>query len=229
MAKKNILVICAQPEELDGVFYQQEKKVHSDGIYLLEGENFNAYVTIGGIGKTAIAFRLGQLLSQLSVDLIINTGVAGSLSSEVKPFEIFVSEKAAYYDVDVRAFGYALGQMCGQPLYYPADKKALKAALSLFDNRIHAGLVLSGDNFISKENLPSFIYTAFDHPMAIDMESAAVAQVSNIAHVPYLVIRAISDTPSDEDNNKDTYNNRLDEACAEAGKITYKIMNEYSK
>ena len=229
MDKKKILVICAQKEEFDGIFFEREKKIYQEDIYYLEEDNFIAYVATCGIGKTAIAYHLGRLLSVLKVDLIINTGVAGSLSKEVTPFDTFVSTRAAYYDVDVRAFGYQLGQMCGQPLYFEADPKALRAAINVAGDKIKTGLILSGDNFITGKNIPSYLYTDFENPCAIDMESAAVAQVANMAHIPFLIIRSISDDPNSESNNQDTYDNRLEDTCISAGRMTYHIIQEYSK
>lgn len=226
MEKKSFLVICAQPEETDGFFYQREKKLLSDNLFLLEEETFKAYVSTGGIGKAAIAFSLGKLLSEIKIDFIINTGVAGSLDKDMKPCETFVSEKCAYYDVDVTAFGYQYGQMCGQPLYYLADEKAVKIARQIGNDQVKTGLILSGDKFITSTNMPKEIYSKFDQPLAIDMESAAVAQCANMASIPFLIIRTISDDPNKEIENQDTYTQRLNETCRYAGDITYQIIKK---
>ena len=118
--------------------------------------------------------------------------------------------------------------MAQMPLYYECDKRAVDYALSLNEKNIKTGLVVSGDVFVTKANLRSDIYEDFDNPVACDMESAAVGQVAYIAKKPYIIIRTISDDPANE-SNKDTYEERLNDASKEAGKFCYRLIEELTE
>ena len=69
--------------EIDGIFLHCKPKDMGNNLYLIEGENFQAYVMKSGIGKVAMAYKLGSFLNDFQVDEIINVGVAGCFSSEL--------------------------------------------------------------------------------------------------------------------------------------------------
>ncbi|HSL87357.1 MAG TPA: 5'-methylthioadenosine/S-adenosylhomocysteine nucleosidase, partial [Bacteroidales bacterium] len=56
----------------------------------------------------------------------------------------------------------------------------------------HTGIIVSGDQFISSRDKIIDLSEIFD-AAACEMEGAAVAQVAYLNHVPFSVIRAISD------------------------------------
>ena len=153
----------------------------------------------------------------------INIGVAGSIDKRLKGFQIFAPSRACYHDVDATAFGYAYGQMCSMPLYYEADQRALDLLASEGIADKVGGLILSGDSFITKENLKPYFYERFEEPLGIDMESAAIAQVAYIAKIPFLILRAISDDCQD-DSNKETYDNNLVSASKRAGAVCKAVV-----
>ena len=61
--------------------------------------------------------------------------------------------------------------------------------------RIHAGLILTGDQFITRRDTLDGIKALFPEGLAVDMESAAIAQVCYLQKVPFVSFRIISDTP----------------------------------
>lgn len=225
---KRYLVVAAQKEELAGLFDSLSNVKKAGEFSFYEGKEFIIYGMIGGIGKVSMAYRLGMFLQNFKVDEIINIGVAGSISSDLKPLDTFVATKCAYHDVDVIAFGYQHGQMCGMPLYFECDKDAVRIALSLNRKYIKTGLVLSGDTFVTKDNLSSSVYEYFDNPVACDMESAAVGQVAHLSKLPYVIIRTISDDASSEEN-KSTYEKRLVQASNRAGRLALEMIKSLSK
>ncbi len=220
---KHYLVVAAQKEELDGLFGKKKNVKKMSDFLVLEEENYVIYGMIGGIGKVSMAYRLGAFLENFHIDEIINIGVAGSISKDVLPLDTLIATKCCYHDVDVIAFGYKKGQMCQMPLYFECDKRALDFASTLNDAKIKTGLIVSGDVFVTRENLNSDIYENFDNPVACDMESAAVGQVAHMAKKRYVIIRTISDDPNNE-SNKDTYNERLVAASNKAGELAYSLI-----
>lgn len=219
--RKAVLIVCAMEEELDAFF--KCGKEH-DKILKTQINGFDVYGIIGGIGKTAMAFMLGQFLSIHVISAIINVGVCASLSKEVPPFDIFVGEKCAYHDVDVTAFGYEIGQMAQSPLYYECDEKLRELAMSFNDSHLHEGTIVSGDSFVTEKNKKFFRFDEFPEAIAVDMESASVGQCSYIMKIPFLIIRAISDAPGFESDNTEGYNERLNEASKKAAELAYKVI-----
>lgn len=68
------------------------------------------------------------------------------------------------------------------------------------ESRIHSGLVCTGDQFITNRTELDTIKQRFPDGLAVDMESAAIAQTCYLYNVPFLSFRIISDTPGVEDH-----------------------------
>ena len=54
------------------------------------------------------------------------------------------------------------------------------------------GRIASGDQFVADQEVKDFIVSEFG-AYAVEMEGAAIAQAAVLNHIPFLVIRAISD------------------------------------
>ena len=59
--------------------------------------------------------------------------------------------------------------------------------------RVHRGLVVSGDEFVSSAQKSRHLQTAFPDALAVEMEGAALAQVCSDFAVPFAVLRTVSD------------------------------------
>ena len=152
---------------------------------------------VSGIGKVNAAFTATQLFNEFKPDALVSSGCAGGLGSEVSVGDVVVGSEYAYHDVDF-GFGAPPGQVQGMPLFFPADPGLLATAKSLrgsVDACIHAGLMVTGDQFIAGDALISPIRKLFPHALACEMESAALAHVCRIVGVPFISFRVISDTP----------------------------------
>ena len=140
-----------------------------------------------------------QILADLfQVDAVINTGVAGSLRAEINIGDIVVSTDACEHDMDVTALGYKQGiipQM--KESFFKADRQLVEAAIEVCrevnpDINVYEGRVLSGDQFISGEEIKNKLIDLFDGSCT-EMEGAAIAHAAFLNEIPYVVIRAISD------------------------------------
>lgn len=158
-----------------------------------------------GIGKVCAAVGTTELIKFLGPDCIINTGVAGGISSETKVMDVVAGSRLVYHDVWCGEPN-AYGQVQGLPAFFASEAALLKkAAQSECGVRIHEGLICSGDQFITSRGDLENIRQKFPDALAVDMESAAVAQVCHIYGVPFLSLRIISDTPGVENHQKQYY------------------------
>lgn len=179
-------------------------------------------VVQSGIGKVLSSITTSLLIQQYEVDAIINTGSAGGIGSGLAVGDLVVPDKLAYYDVDVTAFGYLYGQLpAGMPLYYEADEKLLAAvekAAKKTGHQVKKGLIVTGDSFISSSDKIKEILSHFPEALACEMEGAAIAQTARQFDVPFLVVRAMSDTANQEATVS------FDEFIEEAGKRSAEMV-----
>lgn len=161
---------------------------------LLQGlASDHVIVSTSGIGKVAAALKTAELISQYKPDLIINSGIAGGLDSGLEIGDVVAGERTAYHDVWCGEPNLT-GQVQGFPLYFEADKNALAAVADI----AKSGLIISGDQFISDYQALRILKDKFPDALAVDMESAAIAQTCYLSQTPFLSVRLISDTPGIE-------------------------------
>lgn len=190
-------------EELQGKMEitRKEKKASME---FLEGTLNGTDVVIvrSGIGKVNAALCTQILCDIFGVTHIINTGVAGSLKNEINIGDIVVSTDALHHDVDVRVFGYPLGEVPQMGcLAFPADEKLSNLAVECCkevnsDISVYSGRIVSGDQFISDKQVKEHIISNFGG-LCVEMEGASIAHAAYLNHVPFVIIRAISDKADD--------------------------------
>ncbi len=176
-----------------------------------------------GIGKVNAAIGTYSLISRFAPDLVVNTGVAGGADLSVKPMDVVVGERIAYHDVWCGP-GTQYGEASGFPLFL----ESAKAVMELVENAegsVRLGLICSGDKFISTEKEVNEIKSHFPDALAVDMESASIAQVCTLKKVPFFILRVISDTPGAEKDNVAQYENFWEAAPKHTFSILSSILN----
>lgn len=152
-----------------------------------------------GIGKVNAALGAAELIRTFAPDAIVSTGVAGGIDNCLGVMDVVVSSSIVYHDVWC-GMGCEYGQVQGMPPQFAADKDMWNAALALNGDaknrtKIHAGLICTGDKFITSRDELDAIKANFPAGLAVDMESAAIAQTCRIYGVRFVSFRIISDTP----------------------------------
>ena len=158
-------------------------------------------VAVCGIGKVFAAMCAQTMILRYAPSCVINTGVAGSLTTALKIGDLAIATQVVQHDMDTSALGDPKGLISGiNEVYLPTDP-ALTALLSdcAEDLGINAvlGVIASGDRFVSDDNYKAFITETFDG-IACEMEGAAIGQVCFVNKVPFGILRAISDDASGE-------------------------------
>lgn len=151
-----------------------------------------------GIGKVCAAVRAFELITRYAPGCVINTGVAGGIDARLRVMDMVVASQVVYHDVWCGE-GNAYGQVQGLPPRFNSDKAIVDKILSAnAGDRVHAGLICSGDKFITDRAELDLIKRNFPEGLAVDMESAAIAQVCYMCATPFVSMRIISDTPGVE-------------------------------
>lgn len=179
-----------------------------------------------GIGKVNAAMGTMTLISLFHPELIINTGVAGGTGRSAGVLDVVIGTRIAYHDVWCGP-GTEPGDAAGCPrFFHTSDTVNSLPCLAEGDNIKH-GLVCSGDVFVSDVKVLEHIRSLYPEVDAVDMESAAIAHVCYMRHVPFACIRVISDTPGADDNIAQ-YNNFWEEAPRHTFDLLRHIISELS-
>lgn len=157
-----------------------------------------AVVVKSGIGKVNAAVCAQILIDKFDVDLLINTGIAGSLDADIDIGDMVISTDAVEHDMDATIFGDPLGQIPRMDTFsFPADQALVEKAKEANeeanpDVRTFVGRVISGDQFVSSAEVKDKLVKNFG-AKCTEMEGAAIAHTAYLNKVSYVIIRAISD------------------------------------
>ncbi len=199
-------IIGAMEEEVEAL---REKLVH---VKMLRKASMDFYsgtlhgkevvVVRSGIGKVNAGICTQILADLFQVDVVINTGIAGSLKAEINIGDIVISTDTLQHDMDATGFGYEPGVIPRmETSCFLADETLIEAAKAACKEavpeiQVFTGRVVSGDQFISDRSVKERIAERFGG-MCTEMEGAAIAQTAYLNQIPFVIIRAISDKADD--------------------------------
>ncbi len=156
-------------------------------------------LAVCGVGKVWASICAEAMIIRFLPDIIINTGVAGTLTDKLSIGDIAVSSSVCHHDFDTTAFGDAPGAVAipgVEGAHIPADEKiAGRIAAIAREEGINTvvGPIASGDQFICDSKRKAGIVSTFS-AVACEMEGAAIGHVCTANGVPFCVVRAISDS-----------------------------------
>ncbi len=189
--------MCASDSELEPFFsYIKDKKVTEKAMLkFYEGTIHGVEVAAvySGVGKVNAAIATQALIDHFFVTAVINGGTAGGMAKDVKLFDTVITERTAFHDVD----GSILTEFhpwLSTP-YFQGDRELLDRAReygNISEYPILFGTIVTGDRFIAEQGREE-INERFA-PLAVDMETAAVAHVCYVNQIPFLAARTITDT-----------------------------------
>lgn len=155
-------------------------------------------VVKSGIGKVNAGVCAQILVDKYGTDVLINTGIAGSLDAGIDIGDMVISTDAVEHDMDASIFGDPVGQIPRMDTFsFPADSRLVELAKAVNEEvnpDIHTfmGRIVSGDQFVSSAEVKDRLVSLFD-AMCTEMEGAAIAHVAYLNKVSCVIIRAISD------------------------------------
>ncbi|MBQ7363192.1 MAG: 5'-methylthioadenosine/adenosylhomocysteine nucleosidase [Clostridia bacterium] len=185
-------------------------------------------VATSGVGKVFAALAAEAMILKYSPRLIINTGVGGAISGELRPLDIVFAERVVQHDMDTSPLGDPKGLISGiNKIYFSSDERAVSILSSLAEKMkvsFRVGTVATGDRFVCSPNDKRAIYEAFSADVC-EMEGGAIAQTAYVNSTPFVVVRAISDS-ADGDASMD-YSEFLPRAAKISTELTLGLVQEY--
>ena len=144
---------------------------------------------VSGVGKVFAAICTEAMILKYQVDMVVNIGVAGTLCKELGVMDVALASQVVQHDMNTSALGDDIGLLSGiNQIYIPSDEK-MTALMEqcIAEKEIHykVGTIATGDLFMQGERQKDAI--------AAEMEGGSIGHVCYMNHVPFTVLRTISD------------------------------------
>lgn len=198
-------IIGALDIELERLIGAMQEPVHREisGVPFTCGRLLGTDVVIAraGVGKVNAAVCAQTMALIYEPELIINSGVSGALSPDLRVGDVVIGTDVVQHDVDTTAMGDEPGFVSTvDRLSFPLDNfasTAIAAAAEELGIRAVRGRIASGDQFVASTERKEEIVRLFS-AVTCEMEAGAIAHVCFLNRVSCAVIRCISDGGNEE-------------------------------
>ena len=147
----------------------------------------------GGVGKVNAAMSAQLLISRYQPDVVLNVGVAGCFEN-VPIGTLVLADRFMQHDVDTSGIGDPVGLVSTvNRMDFPtAEPERARAAMDKTGYPYRVGSVATGEWFATECDRARWIAATF-HPLLIEMEGGAAAQVCLRNGVPFMALKSVSD------------------------------------
>lgn len=182
-------------------------------------------VLFSGVCKVNAAIATQILIDTYHVNTIINAGTAGGMHPKLELFDTVISTEVTYHDVASNILTEFHPWL--ESIYFKADQELLhmaKKAVNKLELNDHVfwGRMATGEAFISDEGRQK-INEQFE-PLTVDMETASIAHVCYVNHIPFISIRSITDT--EKHSGTEYFEENCEKASIIAKDITVALLEE---
>ncbi|MDD2384035.1 MAG: 5'-methylthioadenosine/adenosylhomocysteine nucleosidase [Sulfurospirillaceae bacterium] len=163
--------------------------------YVTSYKGLDIILAYSKIGKVNASLTAATLIERFGAQKLLFSGVAGAVNPSLKIGDLIVATKLAQHDLDITAFGHPHGYVPEGAVYVESDSHLLTLAKRVAEQKdlhVQEGIIATGDQFICDSVKKEWIGTTFNAD-ALEMEGASVAVVCDALHVPFFILRAISD------------------------------------
>lgn len=165
-------------------------------------------LALAGVGKVSAATTATLLIERHKVQRIVFTGVAGAVAGHVNVGDIVLGSEYLQHDMDATPLFprfeipyTGISRFRSDGALAAIVLEALRAismpATELKAFKIHQGLIISGDCFVSSAAQLQALRQALPDALCVEMEGAAIAQVCHDYKIPFAAMRSISDKADD--------------------------------
>ncbi len=230
-SRTKIGIIAAMPCEIELISNSLENKsveiIAGTEYYSGEIGNYDVILMQCGMGKVSAGAGAQAMITAYHPDYIINTGCAGALSQALNVGDIVIADHTIEWDLDTIDIGNPRGYVTAlDKIEMTADEDLSDKIIAVFDDNenITRGLIVSGDQFVSKDEQRELILSAFPDALCTEMEGAAIGHVCEQNQVPFCIIRCMSDNANG--NSGVNFAEFSKEAGQKSASYLIKFLNE---
>ncbi len=188
-----MLLLAALPWEVRPFLRRSRSRRRESGVegpaWELALETGWGLLALTGVGAAAARQTASRLVSRLRPRLLLSLGFGGAVSPDLSPGDLVLGEYFASYDPLTR-----LLQPGAAPPPRPLPE--LLRALAAAGPATLAGSIITTPRIIGKRGLGEAL-VRLRRPV-LDLETAALAEVARAEGLPFLGLRAITDTAAEE-------------------------------
>ncbi|MEG2289025.1 MAG: 5'-methylthioadenosine/adenosylhomocysteine nucleosidase [Clostridium sp.] len=191
--------------------------------YLGKYKNLSIVICSCGVGKVNAASCTQVLITKFNVTEIINTGIAGSLNTNVQICDVVISDNVTYHDVRKRQ----MKSLFPFQEEFKSCESLKDMAVKAYDisdlkkHNYHIGRIVTGESFVSDNEVKNVIIEEYN-PLCVEMEGGAIGHVAHINNIPFLIIRSISDNA--DENATESYDNFESIAADNSAKLVMNML-----
>jgi adenosylhomocysteine nucleosidase len=153
-----------------------------------------------GIGKVNAAIATQTMILKYAPKLIVNSGVAGAISKELKICDVVVASGVFQYDLDISVVRNNLEIIPGLGIgLIDCHRRSMQKLLKVSSNVACSGIIATGDSFVNGIGAAGGLCKKIS-AVAVEMECGSVGQSCFLNRVDFCVLKVISDLvwePSD--------------------------------
>ena len=193
-------IIGAMQMEVDNLKEAMENQTITQvsGISFVSGTigNVEVVAAVCGVGKVFAAICAEAMILKFDVEMVINIGVAGTLTKDLGVLDVAVATQVMQHDMDTSALGDPVGLISGiNQIFFETDEKMRTIMCECLKDKgvkYLPGTIATGDLFVHDTEKKAQIRERFG-AIAAEMEGGSIGHVCFVNQVPFLVLRAISD------------------------------------
>ncbi|WP_148550423.1 5'-methylthioadenosine/S-adenosylhomocysteine nucleosidase [Paraclostridium bifermentans] len=218
------MIVAVEIEAVLNEFGTPIQELNFEGYYVYQYKlgKHNLFVIHSGAGEIAAAMTTQFLISKFNVDLIVNFGVVGGLTYEMKLARTCIVESVVHYDFDTsEADGCEIGRYLEYPnIHISATKEIVNKAIEI-EPTLKKVICASGDKFIAKKDRKEELHNMYKADIC-EMEAAGIILTCNKNKIPCLLIKTVSDSITGGVNE---FKNSINESARICIEITSKILS----
>lgn len=207
-------IIAAMASEIAYVLSQCEVvnqiNLKKNTFYLCEYEDYELIVVASGVGKTNATMYTQVLIDFFEPLAVINIGIGGALSEELKPCDVILGTSFSHHDVTIEQ----MENLSPFTSLFHGDKQLITQFSPVIAKK-KQGKVVSGESFIATSNERLDIIQKHQ-PLMVDMETSSIAHCCYLNEMPFISLRSVSDLA--DETADDSYEKNEVNAADSAGK-----------
>ena len=210
---RTVGIVTAVPQEFARLAEWAGGSPEADGPVSGVIDDVPVAIAVSGIGKVNAAAAATRLIERFAPGVLAFSGVAGGLDPALSVGDVVIGTRCIQHDAGVLGpEGFEAYQAGHIPFFNPTEDFGFEPSPPLLERcrrrldglalpafledreaaRIVFGTIVTSDAFVASEAERERLHSTFG-AHAVDMESAAVAQVAHLTGIDHLAVRSLSD------------------------------------